>query len=68
MFPFTSCRIEKTYCHIARHPNIQSATRSRPVGAARRLNPQSATRSMHNRCKRSNLELRGPRNGLKVGP
>eukprot|EP00969_Alexandrium_andersonii_P107063 4722422-Alexandrium_andersonii.AAC.1 len=46
--------------------------RSRPEYArqsAIRLNhPQAAMRKMQNRIRRSNLELRGPRNGLKMGP
>eukprot|EP00969_Alexandrium_andersonii_P065109 2866649-Alexandrium_andersonii.AAC.1 len=43
---------------------MQSAIRSRPVGAAIHLNPQSASRSMHYGFTRSDLELRGPRSGL----
>eukprot|EP00969_Alexandrium_andersonii_P153990 6808182-Alexandrium_andersonii.AAC.1 len=33
-----------------------------------RLNPQSAVRDMNDRFRRSNMELRGPRNGLEIGP
>eukprot|EP00969_Alexandrium_andersonii_P174463 7713710-Alexandrium_andersonii.AAC.1 len=36
--------------------------------AAIRLNPQSAMRKMKNRFRRSELELRGPRNDLRIGP
>eukprot|EP00969_Alexandrium_andersonii_P192062 8483830-Alexandrium_andersonii.AAC.1 len=50
---------------IAKRP--QSAIRARPVSAAIRLNPQSAMRKAQHRFKRSNLELRGPRNDLKTG-
>eukprot|EP00969_Alexandrium_andersonii_P141325 6249546-Alexandrium_andersonii.AAC.1 len=32
------------------------------------LNPQSALRKTQHRFRRSNLELRGPGNGLKIGP
>eukprot|EP00969_Alexandrium_andersonii_P200924 8876257-Alexandrium_andersonii.AAC.1 len=39
-----------------------------PVSAAIRLNPQSAMRRMHNRLRRSELELHGPRKGLEIGP
>eukprot|EP00969_Alexandrium_andersonii_P250751 11082547-Alexandrium_andersonii.AAC.1 len=47
---------------------MQSAIRPRPVSAAICLNPQSAMRKQQNRFRRSNLEVRGPRNGLKIGP
>eukprot|EP00969_Alexandrium_andersonii_P261978 11582098-Alexandrium_andersonii.AAC.1 len=36
--------------------------------AAIRLNPQSTVQNMHNRIMRSDLELRGPRKGLRIGP
>eukprot|EP00969_Alexandrium_andersonii_P141874 6272601-Alexandrium_andersonii.AAC.1 len=39
-----------------------------PVSAAIRLNPQSAMRKTQNHFRRSNLELRGPRNGLEISP
>eukprot|EP00969_Alexandrium_andersonii_P209695 9263021-Alexandrium_andersonii.AAC.1 len=39
-----------------------------PVSAATRLNPQSAMRTTQNHFRCSNLELRGPRNVLKIGP
>eukprot|EP00969_Alexandrium_andersonii_P088209 3889981-Alexandrium_andersonii.AAC.1 len=38
------------------------------VSAAVRPNPQSALRKMQHRFRRSELELRGPRKGLKIGP
>eukprot|EP00969_Alexandrium_andersonii_P054440 2396356-Alexandrium_andersonii.AAC.1 len=38
------------------------------VGTAIRLNPQSAFWNTQNRNTRSNLELRGPRSGLEMGP
>eukprot|EP00969_Alexandrium_andersonii_P290432 12836885-Alexandrium_andersonii.AAC.1 len=47
---------------------MQSAIRPRPVSAAIRLNLQSALRKTQNRLGRSNLELRGPRSGLNIGP
>eukprot|EP00969_Alexandrium_andersonii_P079639 3511295-Alexandrium_andersonii.AAC.1 len=47
---------------------MQSAIHSRPVSAAIRLTSQSATRKMQHRCRRSELELRGPRNGLRIDP
>eukprot|EP00969_Alexandrium_andersonii_P181722 8030592-Alexandrium_andersonii.AAC.1 len=47
---------------------VQSTIRSRPVSAAIRLNPQSVLTNMHNRFRRSDLELRGPRSVLEVGP
>eukprot|EP00969_Alexandrium_andersonii_P157206 6948717-Alexandrium_andersonii.AAC.1 len=46
----------------------RAAIRPRPVRVAIRLNPQSAMRKMQNPFTCSNLELRGPRNGLKFGP
>eukprot|EP00969_Alexandrium_andersonii_P292745 12938316-Alexandrium_andersonii.AAC.1 len=49
-------------------PDVQSTIRPRPVSAAFRLNPQPTKRKMQNRCKRSELELRGPKSGLKTGP
>eukprot|EP00969_Alexandrium_andersonii_P088658 3911973-Alexandrium_andersonii.AAC.1 len=36
--------------------------------AAIRLTPQSSTWNMQNHLRRSELELRGPRNGLEIGP
>eukprot|EP00969_Alexandrium_andersonii_P272335 12035710-Alexandrium_andersonii.AAC.1 len=33
-----------------------------------RLNPQSALWKMQHRFRRSNLELRGPKSGLRLGP
>eukprot|EP00969_Alexandrium_andersonii_P241681 10672875-Alexandrium_andersonii.AAC.1 len=47
---------------------MQSALRPMLISAAIRLNPQSAMRNMQNRFTRSNLELRGPKSGLKIGP
>eukprot|EP00969_Alexandrium_andersonii_P284827 12591220-Alexandrium_andersonii.AAC.1 len=38
------------------------------VSAAIRLNPQSAMRTMNNRSKRSNLDLRGPRSASTFTP
>eukprot|EP00969_Alexandrium_andersonii_P052344 2298683-Alexandrium_andersonii.AAC.1 len=32
------------------------------------LNPQSSLRKAQHHFKRSNLELRGPKSGLKIGP
>eukprot|EP00969_Alexandrium_andersonii_P095425 4215975-Alexandrium_andersonii.AAC.1 len=46
---------------------MQSAIRPMLVSATVRLNPQSARRKMQNRFGRSNLELRGPKSGLKMG-
>eukprot|EP00969_Alexandrium_andersonii_P362175 15459131-Alexandrium_andersonii.AAC.1 len=46
---------------------MQSAIRSRPDSAAILLNPQSAKRTLHYRFRRSELELRGPRNCLDIG-
>eukprot|EP00969_Alexandrium_andersonii_P133149 5888063-Alexandrium_andersonii.AAC.1 len=45
---------------------MQSAIRPMLVSAAIRLNPQSAMRKTQHRLRRSSLELRGPRNGLKL--
>eukprot|EP00969_Alexandrium_andersonii_P252134 11144102-Alexandrium_andersonii.AAC.1 len=53
---------------MTRGGKVQSAIRSTPVCAAIRLNPQSALWEMQNRFRRSNLELRGPRSGLKIVP
>eukprot|EP00969_Alexandrium_andersonii_P249994 11048231-Alexandrium_andersonii.AAC.1 len=47
---------------------MQSTTRSMPVRSAIRLNPQSAMRNMQNCFKRSELELLGPKSGLKIRP
>eukprot|EP00969_Alexandrium_andersonii_P308927 13652968-Alexandrium_andersonii.AAC.1 len=47
---------------------MQSAISPMLVGAPIRLNPQSAMRNMQIRFTRSNLELRGHRNGLEIGP
>eukprot|EP00975_Prorocentrum_lima_P060209 12627576-Prorocentrum_lima.AAC.1 len=38
------------------------------VSAVLRPNPQSAMRNMQHRFRRSNLELRGPKRGLKISP
>eukprot|EP00969_Alexandrium_andersonii_P326466 14425104-Alexandrium_andersonii.AAC.1 len=38
------------------------------VSAAVRLNPRSAMRTAQHCFKRSELEPRGPRNGLQIGP
>eukprot|EP00969_Alexandrium_andersonii_P206209 9110652-Alexandrium_andersonii.AAC.1 len=51
----------------ARRRKVQSAIRSRPVSTAICLNPKSAFPKMHSCFRRSTLELRGPRNGLKIG-
>eukprot|EP00969_Alexandrium_andersonii_P212485 9382552-Alexandrium_andersonii.AAC.1 len=37
------------------------------VSAAIRPNPQAALQTIQTRFRRSNLEMRGPRNGLKDG-
>eukprot|EP00969_Alexandrium_andersonii_P348408 15405997-Alexandrium_andersonii.AAC.1 len=47
---------------------MQSAIRPMLVGAAVRLNPRSAMRKTQNRFTRSNLELRGRRKDLDIGP
>eukprot|EP00969_Alexandrium_andersonii_P050231 2204425-Alexandrium_andersonii.AAC.1 len=47
---------------------VQPAIRSRPVSAAIRLNLQSAMRDMHHSVNCSDLELRGPKSGLEIGP
>eukprot|EP00969_Alexandrium_andersonii_P161463 7136729-Alexandrium_andersonii.AAC.1 len=47
-------------------PNVQFAIRPRPVGAAIRLDPQSAMRQRQSRFMRSNL--RGPNSGVNIGP
>eukprot|EP00969_Alexandrium_andersonii_P216184 9548652-Alexandrium_andersonii.AAC.1 len=47
---------------------MQSAIRARPANATIRFDPQSAMRRMQNRFKRANLELRGPKSGLEIGP
>eukprot|EP00969_Alexandrium_andersonii_P353027 15438951-Alexandrium_andersonii.AAC.1 len=52
-----------------REPNVQSAIR--PNARQRCDPPQSAVRHAENAqfcARRSHLELRGPRNGLKMGP
>eukprot|EP00969_Alexandrium_andersonii_P005876 255083-Alexandrium_andersonii.AAC.1 len=49
-------------------PKKQSAIRRRPVRAVVHLNPQSAMRKPQHRLTRSNVELRGPKSGLKLGP
>eukprot|EP00969_Alexandrium_andersonii_P310877 13736873-Alexandrium_andersonii.AAC.1 len=46
----------------------QSAFRPMRANGAIRLNPQSAMRKLQTRFRRSNLELRGPKNALKVAP
>eukprot|EP00969_Alexandrium_andersonii_P103956 4587041-Alexandrium_andersonii.AAC.1 len=46
---------------------MQTAIQPRHAGAAIRPNPQVALRRMQNGFKRSELELRGPRNGLTIG-
>eukprot|EP00969_Alexandrium_andersonii_P167510 7405012-Alexandrium_andersonii.AAC.1 len=38
------------------------------ASAATRVNPQSTLPKTQNRFKRSNLELRRPKNGLNIGP
>eukprot|EP00969_Alexandrium_andersonii_P282635 12494857-Alexandrium_andersonii.AAC.1 len=38
------------------------------IGVTISLNPQSAIRKLQRRFKRSELELRGPMNGLNMGP
>eukprot|EP00969_Alexandrium_andersonii_P220465 9737953-Alexandrium_andersonii.AAC.1 len=38
------------------------------VSAATRLYPQSAIHRRQHRFRRSSLDLRGPRNGLEMGP
>eukprot|EP00969_Alexandrium_andersonii_P019678 858852-Alexandrium_andersonii.AAC.1 len=45
-----------------------SGHRSRPVRAAIRLTPQSALPNMQTCLRRSELEPRGPRNGLEIDP
>eukprot|EP00969_Alexandrium_andersonii_P207513 9167514-Alexandrium_andersonii.AAC.1 len=47
---------------------MQSAIRPKPISAAIRLNPQSAMHSVQNRFRHSNLELRGPRKDINIGP
>eukprot|EP00969_Alexandrium_andersonii_P347680 15372319-Alexandrium_andersonii.AAC.1 len=49
-------------------PSVQSAMHSRSVSAAIRFNPQLALPSLQPCFRRSDVELRGPRNGLKTGP
>eukprot|EP00969_Alexandrium_andersonii_P002937 126482-Alexandrium_andersonii.AAC.1 len=49
-------------------PKVQSAIRPRPASAATRLNQQSALRNTHDRFGCSNLELRGPKSGLRLVP
>eukprot|EP00969_Alexandrium_andersonii_P088554 3905886-Alexandrium_andersonii.AAC.1 len=53
------------HCEV---PQVQPAIRSMPVSAAIRLNPQSAMRKLQHRFRRSNLELRGPKTCLRIGP
>eukprot|EP00969_Alexandrium_andersonii_P347418 15360409-Alexandrium_andersonii.AAC.1 len=53
---------------MAKKTTMKSAIRPMLVSAATRLNPQPALRSMHNCFKLSEPELRGPRNGLEIGP
>eukprot|EP00969_Alexandrium_andersonii_P122218 5402909-Alexandrium_andersonii.AAC.1 len=52
------------HCEV---PKVQSAIRPMLVSATTRLTPQSALREMQHRFQCSELELRGPRNGLEVG-
>eukprot|EP00969_Alexandrium_andersonii_P350383 15433128-Alexandrium_andersonii.AAC.1 len=47
---------------------MQFPIHARPLSAAIRLNPQSAMRKVQRHFRRSELELRGPRDGLKFGP
>eukprot|EP00969_Alexandrium_andersonii_P226439 9999545-Alexandrium_andersonii.AAC.1 len=55
-------------CHST-NLQVLTAIRARPVSVAIRRNlPQSAMRKTHNRFRCSNLELRGPRDGLKLAP
>eukprot|EP00969_Alexandrium_andersonii_P068386 3016629-Alexandrium_andersonii.AAC.1 len=42
--------------------------RQRPASAAIRPNPQSALQNMQHRFRRSNLELRWPKNDRNIGP
>eukprot|EP00969_Alexandrium_andersonii_P002398 104414-Alexandrium_andersonii.AAC.1 len=50
------------HCEVS---TVQSAFRPRPVSAAIRLNLPSVLSNIHNCYTRSELELRGPRIGLK---
>eukprot|EP00969_Alexandrium_andersonii_P247369 10931393-Alexandrium_andersonii.AAC.1 len=45
---------------------VQTAICQRPASAAIRLDSQSALRNMQDCFKCSELELRGPRNGLNI--
>eukprot|EP00969_Alexandrium_andersonii_P063326 2788167-Alexandrium_andersonii.AAC.1 len=48
-------------------PTVQSTTHSRRVSAAIRLNRQLVLLMVRNCSRRSELELRGPENGLTNG-
>eukprot|EP00969_Alexandrium_andersonii_P070151 3095735-Alexandrium_andersonii.AAC.1 len=54
--------------YTARRPKCNPQSAQRPVGARIRPNPPSAVRNMQNRFRRSSLELRGPKSGLKIDP
>eukprot|EP00969_Alexandrium_andersonii_P236708 10449856-Alexandrium_andersonii.AAC.1 len=49
-------------------PKVQSVIRSRPISTVTRPSPHSALPKMQHRFRHSELELRGPRKGLKIGP
>eukprot|EP00969_Alexandrium_andersonii_P036125 1582143-Alexandrium_andersonii.AAC.1 len=64
-----ACR-PRPMARIFSSQGVQSAIRNPPkaVRAPIRLNPQSAMRNMKTRSGHLELELRGPGNGLKIGP
>eukprot|EP00969_Alexandrium_andersonii_P015210 664237-Alexandrium_andersonii.AAC.1 len=63
--PCSSSKLASVHCRV---PTAQSAIHPMLVRARTRLNPQSAVRKTQHRFGRSNLDLRGPRNGLEIGP
>eukprot|EP00969_Alexandrium_andersonii_P035419 1551047-Alexandrium_andersonii.AAC.1 len=44
-------------------PEVQSASRSRPIGAATSLDPRASPPNIHNRVMHAELELRSPQSG-----
>eukprot|EP00969_Alexandrium_andersonii_P236969 10460507-Alexandrium_andersonii.AAC.1 len=49
-------------------PDLVGHGRSRPVSAAIRLDTQYTMRNRQKRVRRSELELRGPKDGFEIGP
>eukprot|EP00969_Alexandrium_andersonii_P082276 3626216-Alexandrium_andersonii.AAC.1 len=53
------------HLHMARCPEVQCEIRSRPGSVPIRLSRRSALQNLQIRFRRSELELHGPRSGLK---